>query len=131
MALSLKTQKNMELRLQRISHSKTGTFGVLSIDNKVYCYTLENTATQIPIGTYGVEITYSPHFKRLLPLLSIPHRHIRIHEGNWPRDAEGCILVGRIRGDNMILASRSALDPLILQIQESLAAHAVVKIVIS
>lgn len=125
---SLTPIPSMILSLTRISHSKTGTFGVLSVDGHSPICTLENRETQIPSGTYSIDITYSPRFKRPLPLLNIPHRHIRIHSGNWPRDAEGCILVGLYRGDSMILGSRAALDPLIQQIQIALAAGRLVQI---
>lgn len=86
-------------------------------------YTLEETQLQIPAGEYRVELTFSPHFHRLLPLLSVPGRSsIRIHPGNWPRDSAGCILVGLVRGKGMILQSEGALDYLIPLIQQQLSA---------
>lgn len=113
----------MLLILHRDSHSKHGTFGLMTGANTPL-YTLEETEFQIPSGRYQLELTYSPHFKRYLPLLIVPHRSaIRIHEGNWPRDSSGCILIGLTRGKNMILQSRAALDPLVIQIQHALAAH--------
>lgn len=122
----------MILTLRRLSQSKTGTFGVLTVNGEKPIYTLEETELQIPIGTYSLELTYSPKFHRLLPLLSVPNRkYIRIHPGNWPRDSEGCILVGTRKGTDMLLGSLAALDPLILQIQQALDSHVSVLIVIS
>lgn len=124
--------KQMILHLQRISHSKHGTFGVLSIDGKDPVYTLEETELEISLGTYLIELTWSPKFHRLLPLLHVPHRsNIRIHAGNWPRDSEGCILVGTRKGKDMILGSQDALDLLIPQIQQALDAHVAVLIQVS
>lgn len=52
--------------------------------------------TAIPSGTYNVTNTYSPRFKRYLPLLENVKGFsgIRVHCGNSARDTEGCILFG-------------------------------------
>ncbi len=124
-----KTQKMLTLTLHRLRHSRHGTFGVLLVNGEKPVYTLEETELQIPPGIYPVELTYSPKFHRLLPLLIVPHRSaIRIHAGNWPRDSSGCILVGLVQGNTMIGRSLEALDPLIQQIQEQLSAHGDVQI---
>lgn len=121
----------MILTLHRLKHSKHGTFGVLLVNGEKPVYTLEETELQIPPGTYPVELTFSPHFHRLLPLLIVPHRSaIRIHAGNWPRDSEGCILVGLGKGSAMLYRSLEALDPLIQQIQAALAQGVAVSLVI-
>lgn len=59
--------------------------------------TLENAAYLIPPGTYPLEVTYSPRFKRLMPLVSaVPGRSgIRFHPGTKPEHSRGCILVSR------------------------------------
>ena len=56
---------------------------------------LENADFLIPAGTYEVELTWSPKFKKLLPiLLDVPEREgIRIHMGTKPEHSQGCILV--------------------------------------
>ena len=57
---------------------------------------LENADYLIPAGTYEVRLTYSPRFKKDLPLLmNVPGRTgIRIHTGSKPEHSQGCILVG-------------------------------------
>ena len=55
---------------------------------------LENADFIIPAGTYPVSLTWSPKFKKLLPLIeNVPEREgIRIHMGTKPEHSEGCIL---------------------------------------
>ncbi len=52
--------------------------------------------TAIAIGIYDGVMTYSPHFKKRLPLLLnvAEFKYIRIHGGNNILDTLGCILVG-------------------------------------
>lgn len=118
----------MNIKVQRVRYTDTATFGDLFIDDAFECHTLERPEVQIPSGAYSIEITFSPRFQRPLPLLDqVPNRtDIRIHAGNWPKDTEGCLLVGQNCGDNMILNSLLALNPLVEKIQAALnASHAV------
>ncbi len=57
--------------------------------------TLENADYIIPNGTYTIKVTYSPRFKRMLPLvMQVPGRSgIRFHRGTRPEHSKGCILV--------------------------------------
>lgn len=52
--------------------------------------------TAIPTGRYRVEITYSPRFKKYMPLVCEikGFSGVRLHAGNTPDDTEGCILFG-------------------------------------
>ena len=114
----------MNLTLHRTECGKVCTIGELMVDGKHECWTLEDVVradgvkiageTAIPAGVYAVDITYSPRFKRDLPLLIGVENFvgIRIHPGNTASDTEGCILVGQGRGQNCILSSRAAFDVL-------------------
>lgn len=101
-----------ELTLYRKQFYDTATVGVLYIDGRPFCHTLEPTTrnitcardkiagkTAIPLGCYKYITTYSPTFHRLLPLLlDVPYFDgIRIHSGNSAEDTKGCVIVGRLR----------------------------------
>ena len=78
--------------------------------------------TCIPYGTYNVTITYSPRFKRNLPLINNVKGFdgIRIHSGNKPQDTEGCLLPGFNKVKGQVIDSRVTTDKLIAQIQQAL-----------
>ena len=82
-------------RTNRKGKAVRGTI-TLPFDNADYTYdTIENADFLIPAGTYPLKKTYSPRFKKLLPLIDeVPGRDgIRIHMGTQPEHSTGCILV--------------------------------------
>lgn len=119
----------MKLTLIRQDLNSACTIGELLVDGQHECWTLEDVVrpdgvkvfgeTAIPFGTYNVDITPSPRFKRDLPLLVGVDNFvgIRIHPGNTASDTEGCILVGQGKGQNCILSSRAAFDVLFPKLQ--------------
>ena len=72
----------------------TGTINIPSTDVTHDCPTLENADFLIPAGTYPLKRTWSPKFKKNLPILeNVPDREgIRIHKGTIPEHSQGCIL---------------------------------------
>ena len=82
------------IRLTRISREGKAVRGCLRIEGQEIA-TLENADYIIPVGTYEVRVTYSPRFKRMLPLVEqVPGRSgIRFHRGTRPEHSKGCILV--------------------------------------
>lgn len=116
----------MELLLERKYIKPEYCIGRLYINGEFFCNTLEDTIrdinkngtfdcgefkisghTAIPYGTYEIQVTYSPKFKRELPLLlDVPSfTGIRIHRGNTNKDSSGCILVGENTKKGMVLNS--------------------------
>ena len=107
----------MQLDLHRKWLKKGYSIGILSIDGKRFCESVEDEdrglkqtdsletikakkvkgKTAIPVGTYEIKITYSPRFKKNLPLLlNVPgFDGIRIHSGNTADDTEGCLIYGK------------------------------------
>lgn len=117
------------MKIEVIRHTFTGrsTIGSLYIDKKFECYTLEDVVrtgpkvrgqTAIPEGTYEVQITFSPRFKRDLPLLlNVPNfEGVRIHSGNRAEETEGCILVGGAVLPDEVRGSRAAFDGLYVKL---------------
>ena len=130
----------MKLDVKRFEFGTSYTISKLFINNIYECFVLEDKVreldsvpvstwkipneTAIPKGTYKVEITFSPHFNRELPLLdAVPgFASIRIHPGNTDKDTEGCLLLGTIwEGAGFIGASRQAFDSFYPKLQQALA----------
>lgn len=131
----------MTLRVLRVDGTAFRTIGLLLVDGRFDCYTLEDAlrlgpkvpgATAIPPGTYQVVITPSARFGRDLPLLvNVPgFTGIRIHAGNTDADTDGCLLVGMGRTADAVTESRSALALLQKQIADALARGDVVSIAV-
>lgn len=116
----------MELLLERKYLKDNYTIGNLYINGKYFCNILEDKVrdinkngyfdgleckiknyTAIPYGEYEIKVTYSPKFKRELPLLlDVKHfEGIRIHRGNTPNDSSGCLIPGENTKKGMVLNS--------------------------
>ena len=82
------------IRLTRIRRDGKAVQGLMRLGEQEVA-TLENADYIIPAGTYLVSVTFSPRFKRMLPLIgNVPGRSgIRIHRGTKPEHSKGCILV--------------------------------------
>lgn len=124
----------MDLKLKRIFRGDTYTIGHLYINGEYFSDTLEDTdrglssnmteeeiqkikiygRTAIPKGRYKIEVTYSPKFKRYLPiLLNVKgFSGIRIHSGNTAEDTLGCLLVGYNKVKGQVINSRVTSDKL-------------------
>lgn len=110
----------MKLELRRTTFTPNSTIGELSIDGVMECFTLEDVVrpdgvkiageTAIPPGTYTIDITMSPRFGQMMPLLVNVQRFvgIRIHPGNIAAETDGCILVGTSKAVDFIGHSKDA-----------------------
>lgn len=124
----------MRITLIRIANKPTYTIGKLYIDGVYFSDVLEDTDrglddsmtekeikakkikdnTAIPTGIYPVKITYSPKYKKLMPLVDNVkgYQGIRIHSGNTHKDTSGCLLVGKNREVGKVLESRKTFNAL-------------------
>ena len=98
------------IQLTRLNTKGKAVFGTLTfplemqngtLEEKVN--TLENADFLIPAGTYPLRLTWSPRFKKPMPLIDeVPDREgIRIHMGTKPEHSQGCILVSAIALENI------------------------------
>lgn len=96
----------MNCTLTRIQSGPDGVFGILTndTDNSQVAVTLEHAfadhgtfTPKIPAGVYTCHLYDSPHFGRKVWMLdNVPgHDHVEIHIGNFNKDSDGCILLGR------------------------------------
>lgn len=123
----------MELKVIRKIFTEDYTVGELYINGDFFCDTLELTTrklekasdkvpnkTAIPYGKYVVKLTYSKHFKRVLPeILNVPFfLGARIHSGNTIKDTRGCILVGKYIGKGVIVSSALAMGSIMSAISD-------------
>lgn len=109
--------------LVRDSFSPNSTDGVLFVDSRPFCNTLEPAQGKkvkygkgccIAPGIYSIDFHYSPKFgKYMLTLCGVRGRSgILIHSGNTSNDTSGCILVGQRENISVLSNSRSTLDKL-------------------
>lgn len=137
----------MKLYLERTDFTEESTIGSLyeeitihdCKEMKFLCYILEDKCRQefgqpftadmkvdgetaIPYGTYEITITYSPAFKRQLPLLNnVPlYSGIRIHAGNRSVNSRGCLLCGSTKDKDFVGNSKVTLNKLMGILEERL-----------
>lgn len=117
----------MRILLKRVYLGPEYTVGHLYIDGQRICETIEDKVrdhnkdgdlddsgegkiygeTAIPYGKYIMDLTMSPKFKRLLPIvLGVKHfTGIRIHRGRIAKHSAGCILPGENKAKGQVLNS--------------------------
>ena len=132
----------MKLRLERKYKSSNYCIDKLYINGKYFSDALEDPDrgltdtmnleeikrikvkgdTCIPYGTYNVTITYSPRFKKNLPLINNVKGFdgIRIHSGNTPQDTEGCLLLGLNKVKGRVVDSKVTVNKFIDIVQKAL-----------
>ena len=130
----------MRLTLVRRWNKKDYCIGDLYINGKWFCNVLEDVdrglddsmsedeikqikikgETAIPTGIYTVLLTYSPKYKKIMPLINNVKGYsgIRIHSGNSSKDTEGCLLVGKNTVVGRLTDSRNTFNALFKRLQQ-------------
>lgn len=130
----------MELYLLRRWQKQEYTIGEFSVNGVFWCNTVEDTVrktkikgkTAIPAGRYRVTITYSPKFKKNMPLINaVPNfTGIRIHSGVDANSTEGCIIPGENRLPGKVLNSPYWSNKIQMAIREAISRKEAVYITI-
>ena len=129
----------MEILVKRLYKKSEYTIGKMFIDGVYFCDTVEDTdrgltsemtyeeiarrkvygKTAIPTGRYDVAISYSPKFKKNLPLLlSVKgYSGIRIHNGKDANSSLGCIIVGENKIKGGVINSRQTMERLMYRLR--------------
>ena len=82
------------IHLKRLKRAEKAVRGTI-IGTPHTLPTLENAEYIIPCGKYELKITWSPRFRKMMPLVDgVKGRSgIRIHTGTIPEHSKGCILM--------------------------------------
>jgi len=108
------------INLIRVEYTDKCVRGVLLVNGKLQCATLENPwldnvqdLSCIPEGSYDLTRTNSNRFGETFEISGVPGRtRILVHWGNTAKDTEGCVLlgaeIGTLGGDPAVLRSRDA-----------------------
>ena len=114
-----------KLRLLRYYDSGRSTAGLLFINGEFACHTLENPwkgnqrrVSCVPEGKYRLALRteggwgdrakekFPDMHKGMIELQDVPDRtFILMHWGNYPKDTEGCVLLGKTAGVDMVGSS--------------------------
>ena len=109
------------IHLIRASKDGKAVRGIMRFEGREV-KTLENADYIIPVGIYEIRVTYSPRFKRMLPMvMQVPGRSgIRFHRGTKPEHSKGCILVSAANEQELTakwLALQASNEPIKITIE--------------
>ena len=96
----------MDQKIIRLEQTDKETLGILLIDNKIFCCTLElpwrynqRDISCIPTGKYTCKKYNSPKYESTYIVNDVFDRgYILFHVRNTINDTEGCILLGKDAG---------------------------------
>lgn len=95
-----------QIKIVRLSTGRDGTFGVLLMQGRLVCYTLEpqklgneKNVSCIPTGQYYCHLYKSGKYGYTYKVSDVSNRDgILFHSGNTTNDTRGCILLGNRLG---------------------------------
>ncbi|MFA7520450.1 DUF5675 family protein [Shewanella sp.] len=101
------------IRIVRVEKSEDGLIGVLTIDGKALCFTLQPDPTDIhfsiPAGNYLCKRFHGAKWKDTFEIIVAGHKDLLFHILNVENESKGCIglgeQIGELNGKRAILAS--------------------------
>ena len=127
----------MKAEIIRVEQGDDGTFGVLKLEGKCFCVTLElpwydidndgysdKNVSCIPDGKYICYRYQSPTHGEVWEIQDVPKRtRVQIHAGNTVKDTLGCILVAqhfsKLQGNRAILNSGNTFKQFMLATKQA------------
>lgn len=115
-------QPTLDITIVRTSGNASSTTGELFVDGRFVAHTLElpwrnnqSYVSAIPAGSYAAHLRFDKPDGWRLQLDNVPSRSgVQLHIGNYPRQIEGCVLVGLAvnNAENRVEMSAEAYDQL-------------------
>jgi hypothetical protein len=105
------------MTLTRTAHESSGIYGVIESGAILRLCTLEHSydnKAKIPAGNYTCKRSLHKLHSTTEPfetfqVMDVPgHDNILFHWGNYNKDSEGCVLLGKARQGDMIVLSKDA-----------------------
>lgn len=119
--------KSNFLTILRVDQNDHRSLGMIKIGGELVCFTLEppwknndENVSCIPEGLYKYKKYQSAKFNRkCLALYNVVNRsYISVHNGCFPHNTKGCILVGNQVSHMQLFNSKQALKNLMYHIQD-------------
>lgn len=117
----------MNIKVERFYFGDEYTIGKLFVDGKYLCNTMEPSVTAVSypavaVGTYQINLVWSPKFGRYMLRLEVPRRSgILIHAGNTSDDTSGCVLLGENESVGYLYNSRKYVEFLRSKVIENMS----------
>lgn len=101
-------------RIIRPEKSEQGMLGILVIDNRIQCFTLERDDTFLQQGAYACLRFHGGKYKNTFEIKVPGHTAVLFHPGNLETDTQGCVLLGNrvgwLDGKRAVLESAKAFE---------------------
>ena len=100
----------MSARIVRLESTLDGALGILLLDSKIFCFTLQpdkdDSKYHIPAGEYLCKRFHGTKWVDTFEIVVPGHTAVLFHAGNTEADTKGCVLlgssVGKLKGQRAV-----------------------------